>query len=393
MKRIVVFSFIFLSFAMQLLFSNELIDVASGKNHSLLLFKDGKLLPFGSNSNGQLGFSKTIDNQSISDEKFFYVDIPVKFISIAVGLDFSLAVGEDGSLWGWGSNRNFQLGLKESKDFEKPQLLSDSKGWKKVFAGGYESLALKEDGSLWKLCDYEIIQNPNEKKWKDVKIFGDTWGLGDYSLIVVLQDIANKFWVYGTCNETLDDLSIINAYINKSETITDFDNLLQVNISSEISDFQTTDLSGIYKNKYDTVIFGITALMKDKIIQIPRTKEPVYNYLSGIAINVKNTKIKEFAVGNFTDKTTLSLDISRMTDNFHYYSYAAILQKNGQLIVYTNGEKKKSDKKIKIRKLFGGNNIFIQGYDEKIYGIGYFYTDTINDNQNNFNYFIPITYE
>ena len=38
---------------------------------------------------------------------------------------------------------------------------SNIKGWKKVFAGGYESLALKDDGTLWDLRTLEIIKNPN----------------------------------------------------------------------------------------------------------------------------------------------------------------------------------------------------------------------------------------
>lgn len=71
MKRNILLVFIFFSLTFQFLFANELLDVASGKNHSLLLFKNGKILPYGDNSFGQLGLSKIIDNQSITKKKTF----------------------------------------------------------------------------------------------------------------------------------------------------------------------------------------------------------------------------------------------------------------------------------------------------------------------------------
>lgn len=68
MKRNVLLCFMFLSFTFHFSFANELVDVASGKKHSLLLFENGKILPYGNNSYGQLGLPKTIDSQSITEE-------------------------------------------------------------------------------------------------------------------------------------------------------------------------------------------------------------------------------------------------------------------------------------------------------------------------------------
>lgn len=143
----------------------ELIDVASGKFHSLLLFDDGRILPFGENYSGQLGLALDIKEQSITVKSPLYIDAPVQFISVAAGWERSLAVGADGSLWGWG-----KLGLSNP---EKPQLLTDSKDWKKVFSGGYESLALKKDGTLYRLPSLEPVKHPEHNSWKDVRIFGE----------------------------------------------------------------------------------------------------------------------------------------------------------------------------------------------------------------------------
>ncbi len=391
MKRITLLTVVLLN--LHFLFAHELLDVASGTRHSLLLFDNGKILPFGDNGHGQLGLSKTIDYQSISEENPLYVDTPENFISVAAGLNFSLAVSDDGGLWGWGNNHNYQLGLHLPRTIEKPQLLTDVKGWKKVFAGGYESLALKDDGTLWNLRNFEIIKNPNGTIWKDVNIYGEAWGWGDYTLIVVLQDIDNKFWVYGTCLDSLDNFSIINSFIDKETVCIDADTILPINISSDTTKFQVTDLSGIYQNKSDTVIFGLSVADDEKM---KRIKEPVYDYLSGITVNEKSEKINEIVIGNFTDMLprTSYLFQSQFENNLSSYfqTYSALLQKNGKLVIYTNGEKMISDRNIKIKKIFGGSNIFVQGKDLKIYGIGYFYAQFDTENVDSFRYFVPINY-
>ena len=97
-------------------------------------------------------------------------------------------------------------------------------------------------------------------------------------------------------------------------------------------------------------------------------------------------------MGNFSDKVTLALDISQSQNKMHYYSYSALLQKNGKLIIYTNGKKMISDKNVKISKIFGGSNIFVQADDDKVYGIGYFYSQNDYMAQELFSYYIPINY-
>ena len=51
-----------------------------------------------------------------------------------------------------------------------------------------------------------------------------------------------------------------------------------------------------------------------------------------------------------------------------------------------------SDGNIKIKKIFGGSNIFVQGKDLKIYGIGYFYAQFDTENVDSFRYFVPINF-
>lgn len=135
----------------QLIFANELIDAASGAYHSLLLFKDGRIATV-----------EHLERNIAEKFHFSYVESPIKFISIAAGEDFNLAVSAEGSLWGWGYIPRFHLGVYQAEVAEKPMLLDDTKKWESVFADGSTALALQEDGSLWNvrvLEDFREIQS------------------------------------------------------------------------------------------------------------------------------------------------------------------------------------------------------------------------------------------
>lgn len=90
----------------------EVVDIACGLDHSLILCGDGTLLSCGSNIYGQLGR----ENQDVG---LFPVDLSFRSISIAAGLGHSLAIcqvpssdvmgGATGIItWGW--NQSSQLG-------------------------------------------------------------------------------------------------------------------------------------------------------------------------------------------------------------------------------------------------------------------------------------------
>lgn len=390
-KLFLVFS-IYFSFS-STVFAEKLVDVASGKNHALLLFADGHILPFGENYYGQLGLPKTKIRQVIYEKSPLYIDTSIKFISVAVGLDHSLAISEDGSLWGWGNNDYSQLGLNTPKNIEKPQLLTDSKDWEKVFAGGNESLALKKDGSLWNIRKFETIKNPDNNAWVDVQIFGEYWGFSDYTLIVVLKDSKGKFWTYGSCNKTSDDFDILNSFIKEKND--DFWKILPVELPLGIKNFQVTDLAGAYERQNDILIFGLSASNEKNIMQIREKidkNKKLYSYLSSIRQKEEAKDCKQFFTGNFKDITTFISEYNTKNGVSTYYSYTALLQNYGQVVLWTNGKRFVSDKKLKIKSIFGGYNIFVQTDDDKIYGIGYFYPQNDYTTQELFSYYIPINY-
>ena len=68
---------------------------------------------------------------------------------ISAGGFHSLAIKVDGSLWSWGSNSDGQLGVGTTTDSLEPTQVGLSRNWIAVSAGKYHSLALKSDGTLW----------------------------------------------------------------------------------------------------------------------------------------------------------------------------------------------------------------------------------------------------
>ncbi|GAB2227845.1 hypothetical protein Droror1_Dr00009672 [Drosera rotundifolia] len=131
--------------------SVEVIDIACGLDHSLILCRDGTLLSGGSNTYGQLGRSRT-------DLGLLPVDMSFRPVSIASGLGHSMAICENLSSRGneidrqvvsWGWNHNSQLGRTGSESIpssvegfyeETPVSLS---------GGRVHSLAVTSVGNLW----------------------------------------------------------------------------------------------------------------------------------------------------------------------------------------------------------------------------------------------------
>ncbi|BDR52684.1 hypothetical protein KIM372_05910 [Bombiscardovia nodaiensis] len=87
---------------------NTYTQVSPGENHTLALGDDGTAYAWGSNTSGQLGNNTTVN--SLSPVK---VQIPAgvfHFTSLSAGSSHSIAIGDNGLAYAWGSNQYGQLG-------------------------------------------------------------------------------------------------------------------------------------------------------------------------------------------------------------------------------------------------------------------------------------------
>jgi alpha-tubulin suppressor-like RCC1 family protein len=130
----------------------EVEAIAGGQGHTLALKSDGTVLAWGYNRDGELGDGTNDDSPTPVRVKDFHD--PTGNLSgveaIAAGSSHSLALKKDGTVWAWGDNFFGELGDGKTKtDSPKPVRASDLKGVRAIEGGGWFSLALKNDGSVW----------------------------------------------------------------------------------------------------------------------------------------------------------------------------------------------------------------------------------------------------
>ncbi|MBL0030628.1 MAG: hypothetical protein IPP27_00120 [Bacteroidetes bacterium] len=115
--------------------------MSAGLNHTLALCADGTVWSWGSNSNGQLGDGVTTGihfpgHPTISDVKYIHA-----------GWFTSYAIKEDDTMWAWGVNSDGLLGdgTTTSQQFPVQTLLHDVT---EVSQGYLQTMALQKNGNL-----------------------------------------------------------------------------------------------------------------------------------------------------------------------------------------------------------------------------------------------------
>ena len=123
---------------------NGLIALATGDYHSLALKSDGTVWAWGYNYYGQLG-----DGSTTSSTTPVQVSGLSGVIALAGGYSHSLALKSDGTVWAWGSNYSGQLGDGSTTSSTTPVQVSNLDGVVALAAGSYHSLALKSYDTVW----------------------------------------------------------------------------------------------------------------------------------------------------------------------------------------------------------------------------------------------------
>jgi alpha-tubulin suppressor-like RCC1 family protein len=121
--------------------------VASGVYHTAAIKTDGTLWTWGHNVFGQLGDGSSITHRSS----------PIQTVSggtnwklLACGGYHTLAIKTDRTLWVWGHNTNGQLGVNDIVHRSSPvQTIAGGTNWKSVADGLSHTAAIKTDGTLW----------------------------------------------------------------------------------------------------------------------------------------------------------------------------------------------------------------------------------------------------
>jgi alpha-tubulin suppressor-like RCC1 family protein len=119
-------------------------QIGGGYGHTVALESNGKIWAWGDNGSGQLGIGDFIDRYSPQ-----LLDTASDWSKIAVGVYHTLAIKNNRTLWGWGNNMYYQLGLTGFVNRNTPTQLSTDSDWDKINCRAPTNFAIKTNRTLW----------------------------------------------------------------------------------------------------------------------------------------------------------------------------------------------------------------------------------------------------
>lgn len=121
------------------------VSIATGQEYTLALKSNGTLWAWGNNAAGQLGDGTTTNRNTpiqIGTENDW------QFISTKGFTSF--AIKNNGTLWGWGQNTVSNLGLGFYSYYQNiPTQVGTDNDWKSIVAGSDHTIAIKNNNTLW----------------------------------------------------------------------------------------------------------------------------------------------------------------------------------------------------------------------------------------------------
>ena len=133
-------------------------SISSGAAQTIFLKSDGTVWATGNNSDGELGDGSTTD-KSRAIQVTDYTTNPITNISaISSGLNHTVFLKNDGTVWATGDNSTGQLGDGSTTDKLRAENVTDSSGnfitnVSAIAAGYNHTVMLKSDGTVWAAGD------------------------------------------------------------------------------------------------------------------------------------------------------------------------------------------------------------------------------------------------
>ena len=199
-------------------------QIAGGSNHTAAIKTDGSLWVWGDNSSRQLG-DNTATNRSTPVTTFAG---STDWKSVACGANHTLAIKTDGSLWTWGAGADGRLGDFSTTTRSTPvTTFTGGNNWKQVAGGNRHSAAVKTDGTLWVWGLNENNQmgtNGGATRSTPTTTFtgGTTWkqvACGGFHTVAIKTD--GTLWIWGNNVNNLGQIGV-NDGNNRATPVTTF---------------------------------------------------------------------------------------------------------------------------------------------------------------------------
>jgi len=126
----------------------QITQISAGEQQIGIINEDGKLRMIGSNDQGQLGTGATNDN---TPQELDWDDIEGEIIEVKVTETETQVITDQNAIWAYGDNLYAQLGRgtrdTKAENYEAKKI--EVEGWSEVFAITEHVYAFKSDGTLW----------------------------------------------------------------------------------------------------------------------------------------------------------------------------------------------------------------------------------------------------
>ena len=121
-------------------------QIACGLDHTMVITNDGSLWACGYNNKGQLGLGNTT-NQSTFTQVTTNINNDVKYV--ACGFYHTMILKNDGTVWGTGYGYPLGVGSSNNKTTFTQVTANINNDVKDISCGDYHTMILKTDGTLW----------------------------------------------------------------------------------------------------------------------------------------------------------------------------------------------------------------------------------------------------
>lgn len=120
-------------------------NITKGLNHSIGLKSDGSMWSWGYNGYVQLG-----DGTNLSKNSPIQIGTATDWQAVSAGQNYNVALKNNGTIWAWGTNSYGEIGNGTSNNFVySPIQIGTATDWVKIVAGHTHTLGLKSNGTLW----------------------------------------------------------------------------------------------------------------------------------------------------------------------------------------------------------------------------------------------------
>jgi alpha-tubulin suppressor-like RCC1 family protein len=126
---------------------SDWFSVTNGVDHTIAIRTNRTIWSWGYNGSGQLGLGN--DEVGTAKPSPTQVGIDSDWSAVVAGENCSIALKSNRTLWAWGYNGSYQLGLGDYTARNTPTQIGTDSDWFQIALGVWHTIGLKLNGTVW----------------------------------------------------------------------------------------------------------------------------------------------------------------------------------------------------------------------------------------------------